>query len=68
MPKLTVEFNDRMNEMLEQLAAKQGTTKVDIIRRALALLRYVEAEVGDSDKRRLAISEDDKVLKEIVLR
>jgi predicted transcriptional regulator len=68
MAKLTVEFNDRMNEMLEQLAAKEDTTKVDILRRALALYRYVEQEVGDNDRRRVAITEDDKVLKEIVLR
>lgn len=68
MAKLTVEFNDRMNEMLEELAAKEDTTKVDVIRRALALYKYVEDEVGDSDKRRLAISEGDRVLKEIVVR
>lgn len=68
MPKLTVEFSERMNEMLEGLAAKEETTKVDIIRRALALYKYVEEEVGESDKRRVAITEDDRVLKEIVLR
>jgi hypothetical protein len=54
--------------MLEELAAKEDTTKVDIIRRALALFKYVEEEVGVGDKRKLAIPEDDKVVKEIVLR
>ncbi len=68
VPKLTVEFNDRINEMLEQLAAKDDTSKVDVIRRALALLKYVEDEVGDNEKRKLAIAEDDHVVKEIVLR
>lgn len=68
MPKLTVEFSGRWNDMLSELAAKEGTTKVDVLRRALALLKYVEDEVGENDKRRLAIAEDDKVLKEIVLR
>lgn len=68
MPKLTLEFNERMNEMLAQLAAKEETTKVDIIRRALALLKYVEEEVGANDKRRLTIAEDDRIIKEIVLR
>lgn len=68
MPKLTVEFNERVNQMLEELAVREETTKVDIIRRALALYRYVEDEVGESEKRRLAITEDDKVVKEIVLR
>lgn len=68
MAKLTVEFNDRMNEMLQTLAAKEQTSKVDVIRRALALYKYVEEEAGKSDKRRLAITEDDKVIKEVVLR
>ncbi len=68
MPKLTVEFNDRMRDMLEELAAKEGTTRVDVIRRALALLKYVDDEVSENDKRRLAITENDKVVKEIVLR
>jgi predicted transcriptional regulator len=68
MPKLTVEFNERMNEMLEALAAKEDTTKVDIIRRALALYKYVEEEVRENERRRLAIAEGDKVVKEIVLR
>ncbi len=68
MPKLTVEFNERINQMLEELAAKDETTKVAVIRRALALYKYVEEEVGKDERRRLAITEDDKVVKEIVLR
>ncbi len=68
MPKLTIEFNDRMNDVLEQLATKDDTSKVDIIRRALALYKYVDEEVGGNDRRKLAIAEDEKVLKEIVLR
>ncbi len=68
MPKLTIEFNDSLNEILRQLADKDGTTKVDIIRRALALYKYVDEEVSKNDKRKLAIAEDDKVLREIVLR
>jgi predicted transcriptional regulator len=67
MPKLTVEFNDGMNELLQELAARDRTTKVDIIRRALALYRYVIEETDKPEKRRLAIAEGDKVVKEIVL-
>jgi predicted transcriptional regulator len=68
MPKLTLEFNDRLSQVLEQLAAKEDTSKVDIIRRALALYKYVDEQVGDNDNRHLAIAEDDKIVKEIVLR
>ncbi len=35
MARLTVEFPDRTNGVLEQLAAQQGTTKTDILRRAI---------------------------------
>ena len=68
VPKLTLEFNDAMNEILRQLADKEDTTKVDIIRRALALYKYVEEEVKKDNRRKLAITEDDRVLKEIILR
>lgn len=68
MPKLTVEFNERWDAILQELAARDGTTKVDILRRALALYKYVEEELAKSEKRRLSISEDDKVLRDIVLR
>ena len=67
MPKLTVEFNDRMNDMLEQLSREEGTTKVDVLRRALALYRFVEDEVGKKSNRKLTIAEGDKVIKEVVL-
>ena len=68
MPKLTVEFNEGMNEMLQELAARDKTTKVDIVRRALALYRYVIEETDKPGKRRLAIADDEKVIKEIILR
>jgi hypothetical protein len=68
MPKLSVTFNDRVDEMLEGMATKEGTTKVDIIRRALALYEWAGKEVAADPKRRaLAITEDDKVIKEIVM-
>lgn len=66
MAKLTVEFNDALTKKLEEMAANENTTKVDIIRRALALYNFVESEVDESRKRRLAIAEDGKVVVEIV--
>jgi predicted transcriptional regulator len=65
MPKLTLEFNDRVNSMLEELAAKEGTTKVGIIRKALALFKYVDQEIGDDQDRGLAIVENNKVVHKI---
>lgn len=66
MPRLTIEFNDQVNEILEDLADKDQTTKVDVIRRALALYKYVHKEAIEQ-KRKLSITDDeDKIIKDIV--
>ncbi len=68
MRKLTIEFNDGMTKLLESLANGRGTTKVDVIRNALALYYYVNEEVLKKEGLKLAISSnEDKVIKEIVL-
>lgn len=68
MKKLTVEFSDGMTKVLEDLARDRSTTKVDVIRNALALYHYIYQEVLKKSGRKLAISsEEDKVVKEIVL-
>jgi len=64
MPKLTVEFNDKMNQILEQLADKKGTTKVDVLRRAVALYNYLDAE---QEEGKVSITQDNKIVKDIVL-
>lgn len=66
MPKLTVEFNDKMNETLEQLAEEKGTTKVDVLRRAVALYKYLDGEQKEPGKK-VSITQDDNILKDIVL-
>jgi ribbon-helix-helix CopG family protein len=47
--KLTVELNERATARLDNLAKSKGLSKVDILRRALALYEYVEeqAEAGN---------------------
>ena len=68
MKKLTVEFSDGMTSLLDNLAKERGTTKVDIIRRALALYNYVSKEAfGKKDQKLVITGKDDEVIKEIVL-
>jgi predicted transcriptional regulator len=67
MPKLTVEFNDKMNGTLEQLAADKGTTKVDVLRRAVALYKYLDSEQKESGDKKVSITQGDNILKDIVL-
>ena len=65
MPKLTVEFNDKMNDILEQLAEEKGTTKVDVLRRAVALYKYLDGEQLKDG--RVSITRDNTIVKDIVL-
>ena len=66
MPRMTIEFPKQVNEMLKELAKKGQTTKVDVIRRALALYNYVQREAKDKDRRLLITGDDDETIKEIV--
>ena len=68
MPRITIEFPDEVNEILNDLAQKDHTTKADVMRRALALYNYVHKEAVDK-KRKLSITDDqDTILKDIVFR
>ncbi|MSS72639.1 MAG: hypothetical protein EXS64_14275 [Candidatus Latescibacteria bacterium] len=66
MPRLTIEFPEQANEVLKNLAKKDETTKVDVLRRALALYNFVHKEAIDKNLK-LSITDDkDTILKEIV--
>ena len=67
MSKLTVEFNSKMDEILADLAEDKGTTKADVLRRAVALYKYIDSQLSPENRRHLAITEDDRIVKEIVV-
>ena len=67
MAKLTVEFNDKMNDILEKLAEEKGTSKVDVLRRAVALYRYLDSEQNEDENQKVSITKNNKVVKDIVL-
>ena len=68
MPRLTVEFPDEVNKILEALAKKDQTTKRDVIRRALALYNHlIQQGLKPGGDRKLSITDkDDHILKDIV--
>ena len=66
MPRLTIEFPEQVNEVLKDLAKKDETTKVDVLRRALALYNYLHKEAIDKNLKLSITDEQDKVIKEIV--
>lgn len=66
-PRMTIEYPEQLEKLLKELAQKGDTSKVDVIRRALALYSYVHKEVKEKDLKLAVTNADDKVLKEIVL-
>jgi predicted transcriptional regulator len=68
MARLTVQFPERTNQILKELAEKDEISKTEVLRRALALYKYLENEVRQEDGRKIAVAnKDDKILKEIVM-
>ena len=67
MARLTVQFPEATSQMLAELSERDEVTKTEVLRRAIALYKYLENETRDG-KRKVAIAdENDRVVKEIVL-
>ena len=62
--KLNVQFNDRQNKSLEDMAGEMGTTKAGVLKTALALLEVALRERKEGHA--LGVVKGDKVLKEII--
>ncbi len=62
--KLNVQFNDRQNQSLEEMAAEMGTTKAGVLKTSLALMEVVlrERKAGNA----LGFVKGDKVIKEVI--
>ena len=66
--KILIAIANDTTEELDRLAEKQGTTRVDIIRRALALYMIADREISENPaKRRVSITQGDKILESFVL-
>jgi len=66
MPRLTIEFPNKVNNMLKDLAHQDQTTKVEVLRRALALYNYVHKEAINKNLKLSITDEGDTILKDIV--
>ena len=63
--RLNLQISDELNQQLEQMAEIGSTTKSDIIRRALALMKV--AQRGAEEGKHLGFAKDaDKLDQEIV--
>jgi predicted transcriptional regulator len=52
MPRLTIACPEQVDKLLKELAEKGDTSKVDVLRRALALYNYVNKGVKRPEARR----------------
>jgi predicted transcriptional regulator len=67
MPKLTIRFGDRTDKMLTELAEEKGTTKTEIIRRALGTYKYLDEEIKDGSKRVSITTTSNDTIKDVIL-
>lgn len=66
MPRMTFDMDDKFNQTLSDLA--QGTTKAEVIRRAIASYQYLKSQVNGNDGRRISIRDGaGNVLNDVVL-
>jgi hypothetical protein len=67
MPRLTLDIDDKFNQSLTELA--NGTTKAEVIRRAVATYQYLKSQVPDqSSGKRVSITDaDGNVQKDVIL-
>ncbi len=69
MPTYTVQFPDETDKVLQEMSRKQDVDKKEILRRAIALYKYLEEELDKGDGNKLVIADkDDKPVKEVVIR
>ena len=67
MARLTVQFPDRTSEILAELAARDQLSKTEVLRRALALYKFLDQETRDG-KHRIAIADENgRIAKEITM-
>lgn len=70
MPKYTMEIGQELDAVLTVLAANKGTTKAEIIRRAVATYRYLQLEppMCPPNSYKVSITTmDDHVVKDVIL-
>jgi Ribbon-helix-helix protein, copG family len=65
MPKYTLQMNDKLELLLDELAEKEGISKAQVIRRSLTLLKLAEDQKENGYQ--LALTKDGQVSREIVL-
>lgn len=67
MARLTVQLPEQANEVLADLSEKGEVSKTEILRRALAVYKYLDNETRDGKHKVAIADENGKVVKEILI-
>lgn len=65
MAKYTIQMNDKLDEVLEELASKEGISKAQVIRKSLTLLKLAADQKDEGYS--LALVKGDQPPREILL-
>ena len=66
--RYTIDLDPSFDQALSGLAESKGTSKAEIIKRALATYKYISGQAPTNSDRKVSITDqNDKVLKDIVI-
>ena len=69
--RFTVNFSQKVNDALAEMAKKHGVPKTEILRKALNLYAFIdnelEGDVPTGKKKGLVITSDGEIEKEIII-
>lgn len=66
--RYTIDLDQTFDKTLSALAATKGTSKAEIIKRALATYSFISGQAPSESGRKVSITDyEDKVLKDIVI-
>ncbi len=67
MPQYSVNFSSDFDKVLADTSKQQGTTKADIIRKAVASYVYLTRETTNTDRKVSITDNQGQVLKDVML-
>ena len=67
MPQYSVNFSSDFDKALTDASKQQGTTKADIIRKAVASYVYLTRETNNTDRKVSITDQQGQVLKDVML-
>ncbi len=67
MPQYSVNFSSDFDKVLADTSKQQGTTKADIIRKAVASYVYLSKETTNADRKVSITDNQGLVIKDIIL-